>query len=115
MFAGLQYNLELQVYLESGVKYHHTHIQDTGEDQNVTIFLEELGKKVVVSGENFQPLQQASAWVGELLSKRRYRCETTGKMVQKGMKNGSSLLSSPAIVIHCFRLGISSSLLSNTL
>ncbi|XP_061455026.1 putative bifunctional UDP-N-acetylglucosamine transferase and deubiquitinase ALG13 [Rhineura floridana] len=67
VFAGRQYYLgdKCQVRLETGGKYYNAHIQDVGQDNMVTVFIEELAEKHVVPLVNLKPVTQVtpvSAW-----------------------------------------------------
>ncbi|KAG8144381.1 hypothetical protein E2320_012904 [Naja naja] len=60
VFAGRQYYLgdKCQVRLETGEKYYNAHIQDVGQDNMVTVFIEELAEKHVVPLVNLKPVTQ---------------------------------------------------------
>ncbi|KAM6426969.1 UDP-N-acetylglucosamine transferase subunit ALG13-like isoform 1-T1 [Liasis olivaceus] len=67
VFAGRQYYLgdKCQVRLEAGGKYYNAHIQDVGQDNMVTVFIEELAEKHVVPLVNLKPVTQVTpvpAW-----------------------------------------------------
>uniref|UniRef100_A0ABM5EWB5 UDP-N-acetylglucosamine transferase subunit ALG13 n=1 Tax=Pogona vitticeps TaxID=103695 RepID=A0ABM5EWB5_9SAUR len=67
VFAGRQYYLgdKCQVRLETGSKYYNAHIQDVGQDNMVTVFIEELAEKHVVPLVNLKPVTQVTpvpAW-----------------------------------------------------
>ncbi|XP_060548139.1 putative bifunctional UDP-N-acetylglucosamine transferase and deubiquitinase ALG13 [Pantherophis guttatus] len=67
VFAGRQYYLgdKCQVRLETGGKYYNAHIQDVGQDNMVTVFIEELAEKHVVPLVNLKPVTQVTplpAW-----------------------------------------------------
>ncbi|XP_044283117.1 putative bifunctional UDP-N-acetylglucosamine transferase and deubiquitinase ALG13 [Varanus komodoensis] len=67
VFAGRQYYLgdKCQVRLETGGKYYNAHIQDVGQDNLVTVFIEELAEKHVVPLMNLKPVTQVTpvpAW-----------------------------------------------------
>ncbi|XP_058010621.1 putative bifunctional UDP-N-acetylglucosamine transferase and deubiquitinase ALG13 [Ahaetulla prasina] len=67
VFAGRQYYLgdKCQVRLETGEKYYNAHIQDVGQDNMVTVFIEELAEKHVVPLVNLKPVTQVTplpAW-----------------------------------------------------
>ncbi|KAL7979960.1 hypothetical protein Chor_004429, partial [Crotalus horridus] len=67
VFAGRQYYLgdKCQVRLETGGKYYNAHIQDVGQDNLVTVFIEELAEKHVVPLVNLKPVTQVNplpAW-----------------------------------------------------
>ncbi|KAJ7310200.1 hypothetical protein JRQ81_007093 [Phrynocephalus forsythii] len=55
----------LLVRLEAGGKYYNAHIQDVGQDNLVTVFIEELAEKHVVPLVNLKPVTQVTpvpAW-----------------------------------------------------
>ncbi|ETE63247.1 UDP-N-acetylglucosamine transferase subunit ALG13-like protein, partial [Ophiophagus hannah] len=62
VFAGRQYYLgdKCQVRLETGGKYYNAHIQDVGQDNMVTVFIEELAEKHVVPLVNLKPVTQVT-------------------------------------------------------
>ncbi|XP_013913435.1 PREDICTED: putative bifunctional UDP-N-acetylglucosamine transferase and deubiquitinase ALG13 [Thamnophis sirtalis] len=67
VFAGRQYYLgdKCQVRLETGGKYYNAHIQDVGQDNMVTVFIEELAEKHVIPLVNLKPVTQVTplpAW-----------------------------------------------------
>ncbi|XP_015674114.1 putative bifunctional UDP-N-acetylglucosamine transferase and deubiquitinase ALG13 [Protobothrops mucrosquamatus] len=67
VFAGRQYYLgdKCQVRLETGGKYYNAHIQDVGQDNYVTVFIEELAEKHLVPLVNLKPVTQVNplpAW-----------------------------------------------------
>ncbi|KAJ6657417.1 hypothetical protein lerEdw1_002476 [Lerista edwardsae] len=67
VFAGRQYYLgdKCQVRLEAGGKYYNAHIQDVGQDDMVTVFIEELAEKHVVPLVSLKPVTQVTpvpAW-----------------------------------------------------
>ncbi|XP_053130078.1 putative bifunctional UDP-N-acetylglucosamine transferase and deubiquitinase ALG13 [Hemicordylus capensis] len=67
VYAGRQYYLgdKCQVRLETGGKYYNAHIQDVGQDNLVTVFIEELAEKHVVPLVSLKPVTQVTpvpAW-----------------------------------------------------
>nr|XP_008117428.1 PREDICTED: putative bifunctional UDP-N-acetylglucosamine transferase and deubiquitinase ALG13 [Anolis carolinensis] len=67
VFAGRQYYLgdKCQVRLDAGGKYYNAHIQDVGQDNMVTVFIEELAEKHLVPLVNLKPVTQVTpvpAW-----------------------------------------------------
>ncbi|XP_015206790.2 putative bifunctional UDP-N-acetylglucosamine transferase and deubiquitinase ALG13 isoform X1 [Lepisosteus oculatus] len=65
VFAGRQYFLgdKCQVRLEPGGKYYNAFIQEVGRNTNaVTVFIEELGEKHLVSLTNLRPVNLVPAW-----------------------------------------------------
>ncbi|XP_070616230.1 UDP-N-acetylglucosamine transferase subunit ALG13 [Erythrolamprus reginae] len=69
VFAGRQYYIgdKCQVQLETEGKYYNAHIQEVGQDNMVTVFIEELAEKHIVPLENLKPVTQVTplpAWNG---------------------------------------------------
>ncbi|XP_066570724.1 putative bifunctional UDP-N-acetylglucosamine transferase and deubiquitinase ALG13 [Amia ocellicauda] len=65
VFAGRQYFLgdKCQVRLEPGGKYYNAFIQEVGHHTSaVTVFIEELGEKHLVSLTNLKPVNPVPAW-----------------------------------------------------
>ncbi|KAH0630925.1 hypothetical protein JD844_004292, partial [Phrynosoma platyrhinos] len=62
VFAGRQYYLgdKCQVRLDTGGKYYNAHIQDVGQDNMVTVFIEELAEKHLVPLVNLKPVTQVT-------------------------------------------------------
>uniref|UniRef100_A0A8D0H316 ubiquitinyl hydrolase 1 n=1 Tax=Sphenodon punctatus TaxID=8508 RepID=A0A8D0H316_SPHPU len=90
VFAGRQYYLgdKCQVRLETGGKYYNAHIQEVGHDNNmVTVFIEELAEKHIVSLTNLKPVTQVTpvpAW--NVVPSRKGNYQKISEMDMKSRK-----------------------------